>query len=79
MRDAPILCKDSHTHAKKANFSAFSYMKPLFFQLPSAQPSHFLGMHRRFSAYIFYFLTYIFFFLPDIFYYLLRKSLLQSL
>ena len=44
----PILCKDSHRHAKKANFSAFSYMKPLFFQLPSAQPSHFLGMHRRF-------------------------------
>ena len=44
----PILCKDSHTHAKKANFSVFSYMKPLFFQLPSAQPRHFLGMHRRF-------------------------------
>ena len=43
-----ILCKDSHTHAKKANFSAFSYMKLLFFQLPSAQPRHFLGMHRRF-------------------------------
>ena len=59
----PILCKDSHTHAKKANFSAFSYMKPLFFQLPSAQPSHFLGMHRRFFRLHFLF-PYLHFFLP---------------
>ena len=58
-----ILCKDSHTHAKKANFSAFSYMKPLFFQLPSAQPSHFLGMHRRFFRLHFLF-PYLHFFLP---------------
>ena len=29
----PILCKDSHTHAKKANFSAFSYMKPPLFSI----------------------------------------------
>ena len=69
----PILCKDSHTHAKKANFSAFSYMKLLFFQLPSAQPSHFLGMRRRFFRLHFLF-PYLHFFLPARYFLLSAKK-----